>query len=386
MYKRQLEQQIRRLVRQYPVVTLVGPRQSGKSTLCEYVFPDLPLYNLESPDVRERIRQDPKAFIASNKGGCVIDEIQYLPDLVSYIQVAVDNRKTNGEFIITGSAQFQLMEQVSQSLAGRTAIIRLLPLSMFEMSENTISLASINEKLFYGSYPRIFSNNLDPVEAYSFYIQTYLERDVRQIIKVQDLNLFERFLYLVAGRSAQILDYTSLSSEVGVDQSTIKRWISVLETSFIVSLLPPYFKNFNKRITKSPKIYMLDTGLLCRLLGIENPAQLDTHPLRGAIFETYVFSEIIKSIYNQVRVPKVFFFRDASSIKVDFLIEKDLALHAIEVKSGSTFSKEWCKNLIKFQKIASKESVISHLIYGGAEVFDVSNIKVAPLEKSEIIR
>lgn len=382
MIKRTIEGHLKAVSKQYPVVTIVGPRQSGKSTLCSMVFPELPVVNLELPGVRHRIQLDPNGFIESHQGGVIIDEIQYLPELTSYIQVAADKRKRNGEFIITGSQQFQLMQSVSQSLAGRTAIIRLLPLSSLELAKSAHNPKSLNELIFFGGYPRIFSEKLNPSQALSYYTQTYIERDVRQIINVRDLSLFERFIKLMAARSGQLLNATNIGNEAGVNQSTIKEWLSVLETSFIISRIQPHHNNLSKRIIKSPKIYFLDTGLLCYLLGLTSPEQLEYHPLRGEIIETFVASELTKSIYNSGRYEPLYFFRDSAGHEVDFLIDRGAAVKLIEVKASSTFNSEFTKGINYYESQRKAKVVDPTIIYTGSEKFKIKDINIIPIRDS----
>jgi len=382
MITRILEAQAKTLAKQYPVLTIVGPRQSGKSTLCSLAFPKLPIVNLELPDLRARISADPRAFIASHQNGVIIDEIQYLPELTSYIQVAADDRKRNGEFILTGSRQFQLMQSVSQSLAGRTAILRLLPLSLAELSPTKYQARSLNEQIFTGGYPRIIVEGLNPSQAISFYVQTYIERDVRQIINIRDLSLFERFLRLCAARSGQLLNSTNLGNETGVNQSTIREWLSVLETSFIISRVQPHHNNLSKRITKSPKIYFLDTGLLCYLLGITTPQHLEFHPLRGEIIETFVASELIKAIYNSGKNDPIYFFRDSAGHEVDFLIDRGRAVQPIEVKASTTFNSEFMNGLKYYASQKGAEVINPTVIYTGTEEFKIEGTSVVSIQKS----
>lgn len=381
MIERALSTHLLSLSRQYPVVTVVGPRHSGKSTICKMTFPDLPLINLERPDERARIAEDPRAFIESHKGGCIIDEIQHLPDLASYIQVAVDERGTKGEFILTGSHQYQLMESVSQSLAGRTAILKLLPLSAAELRDTTYQPSSLDQRLFTGGYPRIFHDSLDPTQALSFYVQTYLERDVRQIINVRDLSLFERFLKLCATRSGQLFNASNIGAEAGIDQSTVREWLSVLETSFILVRVQPHHVNLSKRILKSPKLYFLDTGLLCYLLGIRSPEQLAHHPLRGAIVETFVASELIKNRYNAAQEPSFGFFRDSAGHEIDFVIDDGADVRLIEVKASSTFNTDFLKNIRFYRAQPSARVSQSTVIYTGNEGFSVDDISITPISE-----
>lgn len=379
MIKRILEKTVLELSEQYPVVTIVGPRQSGKSTLCSTTFPTLSVVNLELPDQRQRISADPKAFIASHRGGVIIDEIQYLPELASYIQVAVDERKSKGEFILTGSQQFQLMQSISQSLAGRTAIVRLLPLSAVEVRGTPYEERTLNEAIFRGGYPRIVSEGLNPTQALSYYVQTYIERDVRQIINVRNLTLFEKFIRLCAARSGQLLNITNLGNDAGVDQSTVNQWLSVLETSFIVARVQPHHNNLSKRVTKSPKLYFLDTGLLCFLLGMTAAQQIELHPLRGAIVETFVASELMKTIFNSGRSDNLYFFRDSSGHEVDFLFDHGGTVQPIEVKASSTFHTDFLKNITFYSRLPGARVTKPAVIYTGAEHFKVEGVDITPL-------
>lgn len=379
MIKRALSSHLVNLSHHYPVVTVVGPRQSGKSTLCKMAFPSLPLINLERPDERARVAEDPRAFIDAHKGGCIIDEIQHLPELASYIQAAVDARGTPGEFILTGSHQYQLMESVSQSLAGRTAILKLLPLSAAELRDTAYEPPSLDQRLLTGGYPRIFNDRLEPTQALSFYVQTYLERDVRQIINVRDLSLFERFLKLCATRSGQLFNASNIGAEAGIDQSTVREWLSVLETSFIVYRLQPHHVNLSKRILKSPKLYFLDTGLLCYLLGIRSTEQLAHHPLRGAIVETFVASELIKNRYNAAQEPSIGFFRDSAGHEIDFVVDDGADVRLIEVKASSTFNPEFLKNIRFYRAQPSARVSQSAVVYTGDEGFSVDDVSIVPI-------
>lgn len=344
-------------------------------------FPSLPLINLERPDERARIAEDPRAFIEAHRGGCVIDEIQHLPELASYIQAAVDERGALGEFILTGSHQYQLMESVSQSLAGRTAILRLLPLSAAELRHTTYEPASLDQRLFTGGYPRIFNDDLDPTQALSFYLQTYVERDVRQIINVRDLSLFERFVKLCATRSAQLFNASNIGAEAGIDQSTVREWLSVLETSFILFRLQPHHINLSKRILKSPKLYFLDTGLLCYLLGIRSAEQLAHHPLRGAIVETFVASELIKNRYNAAQEPSIGFFRDSAGHEIDFVVDDGADVRLIEVKASSTFTPDFLKSIRFYRAQPSARVAQSTVVYTGSEGFSVDQVSVVPISE-----
>jgi predicted AAA+ superfamily ATPase len=378
MIKRLLESAVKRLATQYPVVTIVGPRQAGKSTLCQLAFPNLPVINLERPDIRARISADPLQFITSQRGGCVIDEIQYLPELASYIQVAVDERKSAGEFILTGSQQFQLMETVSQSLAGRTAIVKLLPLSLRELKQSRYLPSTLDDLLFTGSYPRIYADKLAPTQTYSFYVQTYIERDIRTLINVRDLTQFERFVKLCAARAGQLLNLSNLGNEAGIDHSTAQRWITALEASFIVFRLPPHFSNFSKRIIKSPKLYFYDTGLLSFLLNIRDSNDLTHHPLRGQIFENYIAGELVKNAFNAVDEPNIYFFRDSTGHEIDFLLEHPDGVIPIEVKASMTFSPSFLDTIHFYKSLAGARVSQPKVIYGGEESFSIKGVDVLP--------
>lgn len=374
---REIAVQIKRLATQYPVVTITGPRQSGKTTLCKMVFPLKPYVTLENPDSRQFAQLDPRAFLSSYPDGCVIDEIQRVPDLLSYLQGIVDENNKNGEFIITGSAQLDLLGSVSQSLAGRTALAKLLPFSYSEIyTDSSIELDSM---LFKGFYPRIHDQNLNPSEAYSFYFETYLERDVRSLINLKDQSMFEKFIRLCAGRTGQLLNMSNLASDVGTSIHTIKSWLSILEASYLIFFLQPHFSNYRKRIIKSPKMYFIDTGLVCCLLGINQLDQLKYHPLRGAIFETYVIGELLKQRFNSIKRNNLYFFRDSSGNEVDVILEKGLTVLPIEIKSSKTIHAEFFKGLDYYLNLSSKAES-PQLIYAGEEnqkrsVYQVTNFR-----------
>lgn len=331
---RHLAKAMKRLARQYPVLTLTGPRQSGKTTLCRMVFPKKDYVSLEKPSHRSFAESDPVGFLAAYADGAVIDEVQRAPDLLSYIQGIVDERQRPGQFILTGSSQFPMMESVTQSLAGRTAILKLLPFSYAEAYAK--QSPDLNDVLFRGFYPRIHDKRLDPTEAYAFYVETYLERDVRALLEIRNRSAFELFLRLCAGRTGQLLNLTALSNDVGVSAHTVKSWLSVLEASFLVYLLQPHHANFRKRLVKAPKLYFVDCGLACYLLGITDAAQLVSHPSRGALFETYVVGELLKACYNRVKRPNLFFFRDHTGHEVDVLIDRTTTVRPVEIKSSAT--------------------------------------------------
>jgi len=370
--KREISELILRLSRQYPVVTITGPRQSGKTTLCKLLFPKKPYISLENIEERNFAINDPKGFLAKYPNGAILDEIQKAPDLLSYIQTIVDDKNREGMFILTGSHQFEMMKNVSQSLAGRTAIVKLLPLS-YQEAYSSISNNNIEEVLFTGFYPRIFDKKLSPTEVMSFYVSTYIERDLRELINIKDLSVFENFLKICAGRSGQIINYSSIGNDCGITYNTIKNWLSILETSFIIKIHKPFFKNINKRLIKSPKLYFLDTGLLCYLLGITEPKQIEIHPLKGAIFESFIVSDILKIKFNKGKQDNLYYYRDNHGIEIDILMDQGTSVDAIEIKSSKTLSSQFFKNIKSYQK---NQKGKAYLIYGGNENHTQENVQI----------
>lgn len=366
MYPREIETELKELAQSYPVVTIIGPRQSGKTTLVQHVFPNKPYVNLEAPDVRELALADPRGFLAKYINGAILDEIQRTPALLSYLQILVDEKQAKGMFVLTGSHQFDLHQAITQSLAGRTALLTLLPLSLVELEKVGIQL-DLDDALLKGGYPRIFKDQLDPTKAYRNYFQTYIERDLRQLIHVKDLIQFQRFIRLCAGRIGQLLNLERLSNEVGVAANTIKHWISILEASFIILRLQPYFENFGKRIIKAPKLYFTDVGLASYLLGIENTVQMSRDPLRGNLVENLVLLELIKGRLNQGLDPQLYYFRDTHGNEVDFIFQSGNQLVPMEVKSSMTFNKDFVAGLEYFQKLVGKRSTKGFLIYAGPQ-------------------
>lgn len=344
-----MARELRTLIREYPVVTVLGPRQAGKTTLVKMALKGYAYSNLEVPDVRELANRDPRAYLAQFPGPVILDEIQRAPDLLSYIQAMVDEEKRNGRFVLTGSHQLRLREAVSQSLAGRTAILMLYPLSMVELESVGPASGRFEEWAFRGFLPRLHAKSLRPVPFHSNYYQTYVERDVRQLIHLKDAALFEKMMKLVAGRTGQLMDYTSLANDVGVDAKTVRNWLSILEASFVLFKLSPYFENFGKRVIKSPKYYFTDTGLLCHLLGIRTPDQITRDPLVGAIFENLVVMECLKAQANRGEMPALFFYRDSRGNEIDLLAPEGRTLHAAEIKSAGTFSARLLRGLRKFR-------------------------------------
>lgn len=361
---RKITEELKALLREYPVVTLLGPRQAGKTTLAKMALTGYGYANLEDPETREIAQSDPKAFLAELEGKTIIDEIQRVPELLSYIQVDVDARKENGCFVLTGSHQLSLREAVAQSLTGRTAILHLLPLSIGELTQAGIEFDAFEEYAFTGFLPRIHEQSQRPTTAYANYYQTYVERDVRQLIQLKDASLFEKALKLLAGRTGQVFDYSSLANDVGVDAKTIRNWISILEASFILFKLPPYFENFGKRAIKSPKYYFTDVGLLCFLLGIREASQITRDPLVGQIFENLVVVECLKLRYNKGLMPDLYFFRDSKGNEVDLLMQTGRQLKAVEIKSAKTFNPAQLEGLRRFKELADN-LLTGILVYNG---------------------
>ncbi|MBN1327686.1 MAG: ATP-binding protein [Candidatus Cloacimonetes bacterium] len=361
MIKRVAQKKLIELSRYFPVVTVTGPRQSGKTTLVKMTFPNKDYVNLENPNIREMIMIDPEGFFQQYPDGAILDEVQKLPQLFSYIQTMVDKFKVNGLFILTGSNQFEFMQRIGQSMAGRTAILKLLPFSYQEIY-NT-SVIPIHKLLFTGFYPRLHDQHIPIEDFFIAYVNTYIERDVRMIANVHNLTLFQNFLKVCAARTGSILNKTAISNEVGVSSKTVEEWLSILEASFLIYRMPPYFKNFNKRIIKSPKLYFLDVGLAAFLLGIQHADQLINHPLRGEIFESYVISELLKYIYNAGKRSNLYFFRESNQTEVDVLLDTAFSPVPVEIKSSATLNQSQFKNLNLFRKI-STDFVHAGLVLG----------------------
>lgn len=366
-FERTLKKTLLQAAGQLPVVTVVGPRQSGKTTLARDTFPEKTYRSLENPDVRAFATDDPRGFLAELKEGAILDEVQRTPHLLSYLQQMVDDDPRPGRFILTGSHHFLLMEGVSQSLAGRTAILTLLPLSLAELENKTTS-PSAEALIQSGFYPRIHEQQLDPYAILRDYFQTYVERDVRQLLKVHDLLAFETFVRLCAGRVGQLLNLTSLANDAGISATTAKEWISILESSFILFRLPPWHANVSKRLIKSPKLYFHDIGLAAYLCGIEESGQLMTHPLRGHFFENMVVSELLKRRFNQGRDSRLFFYRERSGLEVDLLFPHGNEVIPIEIKSGKTIHSEWFQSFSQFRPSDDGAAPAGLVVYGGETV------------------
>lgn len=357
---------LERLAKGFPVVALTGPRQSGKTTLAKSVFKEKTYISLENPDEREFAQRDPKRFLQRFPNGAILDEVQRCPELLSWLQGWVDERGIMGDFVITGSAQFDLLAGITQSLAGRVGRVELLPLSGAELRAAGQGPSDLNTTLFQGGYPALYDRDIAPQDWFANYITTYLERDVRQLVAVRDLTQFQTFVKMCAARTGQLLNLSSLGADCGITAVTAKQWLSVLEASYIVTLLKPHHRNFGKRLVKAPKLYFCDVGLAAWLLGIRDAATLDAHAARGALFETHVISELMKQRLNAGQPLDLYFWRDHVGHEVDVLIEHAQGLQALEIKSGSTFASDWTHGLKKWQKIAGEESLQPSLVYGGA--------------------
>ena len=366
MIQRDLAQELLAAANQAPAVTLTGPRQSGKTTLCRTLFPNHAYRTLEAPDTRVFAREDPRAFLAELPEGAIIDEVQRVPDLLSYLQGIIDADPRPGRWILTGSQNLSLLASVSQSLAGRTQVLHLLPLTWNEVRRFDPHPRCLDEALFSGGYPRIFDRVLDPARWLRSYVATYVERDVRTISNVGDLTAFQRFVQLCAGRTGQLLNYSALAGDCGISQPTAKAWLSILETGFIAFRLPAFHANLRKRLVKMPKLYFHDTGLACWLLGIREPAHLRSHPLRGPIFETWVISEIVKQRANRGEDRGLSFYRDRNGAEVDLVIERPDGLTLLEAKSTATPSATLYRGVERVRKHFPHGKVLDvTVVYGG---------------------
>lgn len=366
---RQAAATLQRMAAGFPVLAITGPRQSGKSTLARQVFPRLPYVNLEDPDTRELAQADPRRFLArlqAQGGGAVLDEVQRVPTLLSYLLALADASPATGRWVLTGSQQFDLVAGIGQSLAGRVGLLTLLPLSQAELAALP-SRPTLEERLWRGGYPALYAahRSPEPVHWLSAYLATYVERDVRQLLNVANLATFQRFLSMCAARSGQLLNLNSLASDCGISQPTARQWLTVLQASHLVTLLPPYHRNFGKRLVKTPKLYFLDSGLLCQLLRIASPQDLQVHAARGAVFETWVVAEILKHRFNQGLNADLFFWRDNHGLEVDLVVEQQGRLHAVEVKSGTTYAADWMNAARRWRQAAGAQAADPLLIWGG---------------------
>ncbi|MFH1504740.1 MAG: ATP-binding protein [Candidatus Omnitrophota bacterium] len=374
MIARSIQSKVESYIKQYPIVTITGPRQSGKTTLCKMLFPKWRYLSLEDIDIRNYARSDPRAFLEEHLDkGVILDEIQRVPELTSYIQTIVDEKKKEGLFVLTGSQNFELLNTISQTLAGRTALATLLPFSYSEVYKK--SSPSLDVILQTGFYPRIHDKRLDPSEALSFYVSTYLERDIRSLINVKDLSVFEVFLKLCASRTGQILNISNLANDCGINHNTAKNWLSVLEASYIIFLVRPHYKNFRKRLVKAPKLYFVDVGLAAYLLDIESPAHISNHPLKGALFETFVVIEILKKRFNDGKRNNLYYFRDNIGNEIDLILDYGDKIVPMEIKLSKTISSDFMKGLRYYYKLNPKSDK-GYLVYGGDNDQSYSDVNV----------
>ncbi|MEA5402813.1 ATP-binding protein [Arcicella sp. DC2W] len=363
MIARTIAHKVNELLGKYPIVSITGPRQSGKTTLTKLLRPDYQYVSLENPSDRLFAQQDPVGFLETYQNGVILDEVQYVPELFSYLQVYTDARQRMGEYILTGSQNFLLMEKITQSLAGRVAIFNLLPFAVEELQGTAYLSEDWESQLIQGFYPRKLVNSISSEDFYDSYLQTYIERDVRQVKNIMNLDLFQRFIRLLAGRIGQLFNQNSLGVELGLDNKTINAWMSVLETSFVAFRLNPYFENFSKRLVSTPKVYFYDTGLAAHLLGIKNIQELDIHFSKGNLFENLVITELMKKSLNRGKRPQFYFWRDTAQHEIDLLVQNGVQLEAIEIKSGKTIQPDFFKGLNYLKKI--NPTTNSYVVYGG---------------------
>ncbi|MCU0401677.1 MAG: ATP-binding protein [Algoriphagus sp.] len=368
MLNRKLGIKIKESASKMPIIAITGPRQSGKSTLIQALFPNHHYLNLEDPELRQFALTDPKGFLQTQKGNLILDEVQYVPHLFSYIQVISDKEKIPGQFILSGSQNFHLMESISQSLAGRVSIFNLLPFSLEEIKGSSFEMETYEAYILKGFYPRIYDLELDPYRWLQDYLRTYVERDVRQLLNIGDLGLFRQFLEMCAGRIGQLVNFSEIGNQLGISYQTVSKWLSILETSFICYTLRPYHKNFNKRIVKSPKLYFYDTGLACALLNLRTVEELNRHFAKGSLFENLVLNEVMKNQLNQDLPANNYFWNAAGSHEIDLVMEVGGKLIAAEIKSARTINFNFFNSLTYFQNASGISSEDTYLIYGGEEV------------------
>lgn len=377
MIARNLTSYIRRMLRQFPVISLTGPRQSGKTTLLRNAFPDYKYFNFERLDHREMFLSDPLGFLNAAGPQVIFDEAQNLPELFSYIQVVSDERNFPGQYILSGSQSFLLNHRISQSLAGRVNVNHLFPFDITELT--AVKNFDVNKIILNGFYPRLYDRHIAPNDFYPSYLQTYIERDIRTLKGIENLNTFSRFLSLCAGRIGQVLNLSSLANDTGITVNTVKAWLSLLESSFIIYQLRPYYNNFSKRLIKSPKLYFYDTGIVCSLLRLTNPEMIRTHYLYGALFENLVISEIVKCQSHTGKRPSVYYWRESNGAEIDCIIEKrNNEIIALEIKGGQTFNTDYVKNLRNFGKNAGPVKIDKKLVYTGDKATTISDIQVIP--------
>ena len=374
MHKRDIQLPAKGFLNSFKALAIVGPRQSGKTTLAKILAPRKPYVSFENPDTRYLFESDPRGFLAAYTNGAVFDEAQYVPKLFNYLQQILDESSANGRFILTGSNNFLLVEKISQSLAGRIVYTDLLPFSIKEMLRIKGFDSSANNLIFNGGYPGIVYEGRKRLPWFQSYVRNYIERDVRLLKNITNYSLFQKFISLCAGRIGQQLNLSNLGNECGVDHKTIQSWIGVLEASFIIHLLPPYYKNFNKRIVKSPKLYFCDTGLACYLLGIQQKEQLHLHPFRGALFENMVVAEMLKTRYNKGLRSNLYYFRDNTGNEIDVLIDEGKKIIPVEIKSAETISPAFFRGLEFWGRLTGNKT--GYIVYGGTESISIKNKKI----------
>ncbi len=385
MIPRQIEPKASELLEKYPLLAITGPRQSGKTTLAQKLRPEYEYINLELDENRFFAENDPHGFLNAYKEGVILDEVQNVPTLFPYLKHYTDLRQNPGEYILTGSQHFLLLEKITQSLAGRIALLQLLPFSMSELQVAGKPPSSPEQFILTGGYPRIYDKNIAPSDFYPNYISTYVERDVRQIVNVNDLRLFRQFLTACAGRAGQIVNFLELGNVLGIDSKTVKSWTGILEASFVVFLLPPYHRNFDKRIIKSPKLYFYDTGVACSLMNISSTEQLNAHFAKGALFENMIIVDLLKQSLHAAATSPFYFWQDSNMREIDLLAEKGSKLKAIEIKAGKTINKEFTKNLYSFREIAGAGNVDLFLVYGGDTAQLRSDFQILPWNNATMV-
>lgn len=378
MVKREIANVLIRYAEQFKAVAVIGPRQSGKTTLIKMTFPEKHYVSLENPDVRMMASGDPRRFLDQYPDGCILDEAQRVPALFSYLQERLDESTVSGQFIITGSQQFGMMQDVTQSLAGRVGLLSLMPFSLQELVSGGYEPKSLDEALFRGCYPPVYDQNIDVVTWLNSYVDTYLERDIKQLINVRDSDRFQRFVKLCSGSTGQLFNASRIGNDCGLNHSTVSSWLSVLNASFITFQLQPHYRNYRKRLVKTPKLYFWDTGLACRLLGIESVDQLATHHLRGALFENWVIVELLKARLNMGQKGDLYFWRNNTGLEIDVLADIGARLMPIEIKSGATVASDWFKSIEQWLNLAGKDAEDAFIVYGGGQPFQQGRVRVLP--------
>jgi predicted AAA+ superfamily ATPase len=375
MFKRSAEAIIKKYATLFSIVGITGPQQSGKTTLAKALFAHLPYVSLENLDIRMQAQQDPRGFLLLYQTGAIFDEIQHVPELLSYLQQIVDESDHKGRFVITGSQHFVINQHIAQSLAGRVGMVTLLPLSLHELNKPFI----LTEAIFKGGYPGLHNMNMHPIDFYPSYIQTYVERDVRQLKQIDNISKFQIFLRLCAGRTGQLLNLSSLAQDCGISQPTARSWLTILEASYLLFLLQPYYQNFNKRVIKMPKLYFYDTGLACTLLGLETSAQLETHYLKGALFENLIIVEFLKKRFNNGLLSNIYFWCDHAGHEIDLLLDHPTQLQAIEIKSTATYVSDFMKGITYFKSL--HENSKGYIIYVGQQEATIHDTQLIPVNK-----